>query len=58
MNALVEDPEDAERNGGKELRRSDSWLMRRTTIAEEAEGGVKVKWERIRSLGAHDCCQA
>jgi len=50
MDALVEDPEDAERNGGKELRRSDSWLMRRTTTAEEAKGGVKVEWERIGSL--------
>ncbi len=50
MDALVEDPDDAERNSGKELRRSGSWLMRRTTIAEEAEGGVKVKWERIGNL--------
>jgi len=50
MDALVEDPEDAERNSGKELRRSGSRVMTRTTVAEEAKGGVKVKWERIGSL--------
>lgn len=39
MDAIVEDPDDAARNGGKKLRRSGAWVVRRRTLAEEAEEG-------------------
>lgn len=47
---LIEDPDDAERNSGKELRLSGPWLMRRATKAEQAKGGAEVVWERIGSI--------
>ena len=42
LNAMVEDLDEESSNSGKELRRSDCWLMRRTTTPEEAEAGLKI----------------
>ena len=47
MDAMVEGPKEAGRTSGKELSRSGRWRMRRTTIAEEAEAGVKIAWELV-----------
>ena len=47
MDAMVEGPEEAERTSGKELSRDGRWRMRRTTVAEEAEAGVKIVWELV-----------
>lgn len=47
MEAMVEGPEEAGRTSGKELSRDGRWRMRRTTIAEEAEAGVKIVWELV-----------
>ena len=47
MDAMTEELEEAKRTSGKELSRSGGWRMRRTTIAEEAEAGVKIVWELV-----------
>ena len=47
MDAMVEGPKETRRTNGKELRHSGRWRMRRTTIAEEAEAGVKIVWELV-----------
>ena len=47
LNAMVEDLDGEAGRSGKELRRSDRWLMRRTTMPEGAEAGLKIVWERI-----------
>ena len=47
MNAMMEGPVEAERTSGKELKRSGPWRMRRTTLAEEVENGVKIVWELV-----------
>ena len=49
MDAMVEGPVEAERTSRVELRRSGGWRMRRTTVAEEAEAGVKIVWELVGS---------
>ena len=48
--AMVEGPVEADRTSGMELGRSGAWRMRRTTIAEEAEAGVKIVWELVDSV--------
>ena len=45
MDAMVEDVEEGIHASGKEVRKSGSWVIRRTTAEEEAEAGVKVVWE-------------
>ncbi|KAG7007419.1 hypothetical protein G7Y79_00010g029200 [Physcia stellaris] len=47
MDALVEDPEETDKNHGMEIRRLGSWLQKRTTRAKEAQTGAKIVWERI-----------
>ena len=47
MDAMMEGPEEAGRTSGKELSRSGRWRMRRTTVAEEVEAGVKILWELV-----------
>ena len=47
MGAMIEGPEEAGRTSGKEMSRSGRWRMRRTTVAGEAEAGVKIVWELV-----------
>lgn len=44
MEAMMGRPEEARRTSGKELSRCGRWRVRRRTIAEGVEGGVKIVW--------------